>query len=649
MKINYIKGIVAATCLGLGAVACTSILDEEPRAILDPGFFETEQGVVGGITALYARLRDVYGQEYYYAVLENGTDEYTWGQNADSNFKDADLSGAGVGVTSSSSRSSVLWGNTFTNINTANGIVENGEIAGVDISLIAEARFFRGFYYFELVKTFGGVPLDLGAGELRFNSSPSRVSVRNSVPEVYTKAIFSDLLKAIEDLPVDPRLPGSATKNVARLFLSKAYLTYAWWLENPNNIPTYPETSRVDPDGHDAQWYYQAAYDIAIEAIENPGPYRLQDYYYDIHLGTNDRNSECMFYSDHTENSEFYSGGSYGYGKKTPWVWFVTSDMPKEVRSYKDGALTEHFSALRREAAQNSGRPWTRMAPPIEVFTKTFIDKDIDSRFDGTFVTSYRTNWDRDPLVTSPPDSVYNANGLKLGPNQAALTFLGDMLPDGTVTYPSPEEDKSGVDAGEISGRSDWIIEPNRVSRLIYPGLWKIGTFRSKSEGLWQPNGDITRPWNIAKFSEFYFLAAEAAVKGATGTKTARDLINIIRERAGKWCWDNGANKKREEDNSAAMAVVTPAVIDIDYILMERSREYFGEGYRWPDLVRTQKWGEFGATYSICPVDGARLEAKTFTRNIQPYLYLRPIPQGQLDALEMTAVEKDAYQNPGYN
>jgi hypothetical protein len=27
---------------------------------------------------------------------------------------------------------------------------------------------------------------------------------------------------------------------------------------------------------------------------------------------------------------------------------------------------------------------------------------------------------------------------------------------------------------------------------------------------------------------------------------------------------------------------------------------------------------------------------------------LRPVPQGQLDGMEMTEAEKDAYQNPGY-
>lgn len=112
--------------------------------------------------------------------------------------------------------------------------------------------------------------IDLGAGELKFNISTSRTSVRNTVPEVYTKAVFPDLKTAITNLPDNPRVTGGVTKTVARLYLSKAYLTYGWWLENPNNIPTYPECDRTDPDGHDAAWYYQQAYDIATEAIDNP-------------------------------------------------------------------------------------------------------------------------------------------------------------------------------------------------------------------------------------------------------------------------------------------------------------------------------------------------------------------------------------------
>jgi len=126
----------------------------------------------------------------------------TYGQSADQNFKVMDLSGVGE-ITPTDSRADVIWGASLFDINTANGVIENATAVGISDALIAEARFFRAFDYFLLVQTFGGGPLDIGSGELKFNSTPSRVSVRNTVPEVYTKAIFPDLLKAVSDLPAN--------------------------------------------------------------------------------------------------------------------------------------------------------------------------------------------------------------------------------------------------------------------------------------------------------------------------------------------------------------------------------------------------------------------------------------------------------------
>ena len=297
--------VLGTTALALiFATSCSDILDEQPRSIYEPTFFQTERGVEGGITSMYAHLRYIYGQAYYYNSCLTGTDEATYAQSADGNFKDADLSGVGS-LTASSSRSDVLWGTAFSNINTANGVIENGSKVGVSDALLAEAHFFRGMDYFLLVQTFGGVPLDLGAGELKFNISTSRTSVRNTVPEVYTKAVFPDLKTAVTELPDKPRVTGGVTKTVARLYLSKAYLTYGWWLENPNNIPTYPECNRTDPDGHDAAWYYQQAYDIATEAIDNPGPYGLMESFYQVNAGPYDRNKEILLYADHTQEDEY--------------------------------------------------------------------------------------------------------------------------------------------------------------------------------------------------------------------------------------------------------------------------------------------------------------------------------------------------------
>ena len=638
--------VLGTTALALiFATSCSDILDEQPRSIYEPTFFQTERGVEGGITSMYAHLRYIYGQAYYYNSCLTGTDEATYAQSADGNFKDADLSGVGS-LTASSSRSDVLWGTAFSNINTANGVIENGSKVGVSDALLAEAHFFRGMDYFLLVQTFGGVPLDLGAGELKFNISTSRTSVRNTVPEVYTKAVFPDLKTAVTELPDKPRVTGGVTKTVARLYLSKAYLTYGWWLENPNNIPTYPECNRTDPDGHDAAWYYQQAYDIATEAIDNPGPYGLMESFYQVNAGPYDRNKEILLYADHTQEDEYYNGGSLTYGSGgapdnfAGWMmnWNYTDIQAKD----KDGNT---ISPVIRVAEQAYGRPWTRMAPPHGVFTKTFKDKAKDSRYDGTFTTVYRGNWS-----TNGKDwtTVIGANGMEVTEGEPLLKFLSEDDP--SIQYPDGAGN-SNTGAGVIAGYSYYVMGPSAISRRVYPGLWKLGPYRTDNgTGAGQPNAGSTRPYNIAKFSELYLIAAEAAVKGATTKpdKSARELVNVLRDRAGKWTFSNAENKEMDEDYGSQLTAETPATIDINFILDERSREFYGEGYRWFDLVRTQKWNEYADSYEICGDNKGDRNIVTYTRTIKPGHYLRPILQGQLDGMEMSADEKKNYQNPEY-
>ena len=629
----------AALALFLTA-SCSDILDEQPRSSYDPTFFKTEKGVEGGVTSMYAHLRYIYGQAYYYNSCLTGTDEATWGWSADGNFKDADLSGVG-NLTATTCRSDALWGTAFSNINTANGVIENGAEVGVNESLVSEARFFRAFDYFLLVQTFGGVPLDLGSGELKFNITPSRTSVRNTVPEVYTKAIFPDLLTAIENLPANPRVTGGVTKTVARLYLAKAYLTYAWWLKNPNNIPTYPECQRTDPNGHDAAWYFQQAYDVAVTAIENPGPFGLQESFWMVNAGPNDRNMEILLYADHTQEDEYYNGGSLSYGGGGAPDNFAGWMMNW---NYTDARSADNQAVINRIAEQCYGRPWTRMAPPLGVFTKTFADKVNDSRYDGTFTTVYRGNWS---TAGQNWESVTNANGMKVKEREPIFSFIFQDMDK--IDY-AGEGSKSNLGAGTLPGRADWVLGLDAVGRYVYPGLWKLGPYRTDNgSGAGQPNAGSTRPYNIAKFSELYLVAAEAAVEGAAtqAGKSARDLVNVLRARAGRWTYSNAEYKEVDRDFSAEMTAATPATIDINYILDERSREFYGEGYRWFDLVRTQKWNEYADSYVICGGKGDH-NPQTYSRTIEAFHYLRPIPQGQLDGMEMTEEEKDAYQNPGY-
>ena len=104
-----------------------------------------------------------------------------------------DISGQGD-ITSATSRADVLCEPAYSNINTANGIIENAAKLGT-ISAFPDCRspvLPRIRLLYAGADIWRGA-LDLGSGELKFNTNPVRTSIRNTVPEVYTKAVFPDL------------------------------------------------------------------------------------------------------------------------------------------------------------------------------------------------------------------------------------------------------------------------------------------------------------------------------------------------------------------------------------------------------------------------------------------------------------------------
>lgn len=598
--------------------ACSDKLEEQPRSELTPEFFSTEEGVESGLTSVYSQLRFLYGPHAMMFLTTEGTDEATYGglnNSGDSYDLDSYV------VTSSNSEVETLWNRPFPAINTCSGIIENAETAGVDVSLVAEARFFRAFNYFLLVTTFGDVPLDLGSGELAFNTSPSRLSSRDPLEDVYTKCIFPDLIEAIVDLPAEPRVTSATNKVVAKHFLAKAYLTYGWWLER---------NSGTDPDGKSAADYYQLAYDYSVDAIDNSGSFSLQENFKMVNLGSNDYNSEIMLCADHTASS-------FTYDESTINSW--ESEPNNHMKSNRSSfAMNMHFEMsingnkfIYRQPVQEIGRPWRRLAPIHEVFTKTFpqADRDMDSRFDGTFTTAFpsnyqdRSNYDGTVLT--------GENNIAINDGDTVFYFAptDDILNDLTM-----QEYDNKYQYGYYSDKAYAVYTPSMINRHHFPTLWKFGPYRTDdttADGAYK-NSPSTRPFPIAKLSETYLIAAEAAVKGASGSYSARDLVNVIRARAGM------------PNHSVEMIAATPSTIDIDYILMERSRELYGENMRWYDLTRTGKLEEYAGSYTM--VDDTT--PVIHTRDIQSYHYLRPIPASQFDNMDNSDIDKAAYQNPGY-
>jgi len=115
-----------------------------------------------------------------------------------------------------------VWNWMFAGVQRANYILEfqnKTDFTG-KTQLIAETRFLRAYYQFELVKWFGGIPMK---GDVRFKIGDEKTIPRASVEEVYA-SIEADLVFASANLSPIAAQKGRVTKGAAQALLGKAYL-----------------------------------------------------------------------------------------------------------------------------------------------------------------------------------------------------------------------------------------------------------------------------------------------------------------------------------------------------------------------------------------------------------------------------------------
>ncbi|MBD3863790.1 MAG: hypothetical protein ACI9NI_000387 [Olleya marilimosa] len=115
-----------------------------------------------------------------------------------------------------------IWGWMFAGVNRANYILEfqdKIEFNGKE-NVLAQARFLRAYYYFELVKWFGDVPLIV---DQRFLFGDQFEVDRTPKAQVYAQ-IELDLIYAADNLPYTQTQLGRVTKGAAEALLGKVYL-----------------------------------------------------------------------------------------------------------------------------------------------------------------------------------------------------------------------------------------------------------------------------------------------------------------------------------------------------------------------------------------------------------------------------------------
>ncbi|TRW27362.1 RagB/SusD family nutrient uptake outer membrane protein [Flavobacterium zepuense] len=132
-----------------------------------------------------------------------------------------------------------VWKGRYEGIYRANNALFYLEQLTIDPNLknrlIGEVKFLRAFWYFDLVRCFGGVPLvtdNIGLGDTE--AINELVFTKKTKQEVYAQ-IEADLADAIEKLPLKGTYGsadlGRATKGAAQALLAKAYLYQEKWNE----------------------------------------------------------------------------------------------------------------------------------------------------------------------------------------------------------------------------------------------------------------------------------------------------------------------------------------------------------------------------------------------------------------------------------
>ena len=590
----------------LFCLSCGKILEEHPQSQIVPSFFNSPSGVLGGIAGVYNEIRGQWGTEGFSSEMQAGTDEFIQGAS----------SGGGPvhtfnGLNSTNFGSA--WAASFTAINTINGVLKYGQ--NIDLpeatkkQYLAQAKFLRGFWYFYLVQTWGDVPL-----HTEFITLPSQSAKRDPASEVYKLIIqdFTEAAAALPDKPTAPFLGKAATKPAALFFLAKAYLTRGWLT---NSQADFAEAAKISSD-----------------LIANKGTYGLdlwQDFG-DAFVPANDYGKETLFVSDHSNDAKYGyyrlgSGESGGFANNlTPW--FTNWNYPNNsgINSFVNASgvlVNSGTSTMIRDSYY--GRPYQRIRPNSVKQTsgenagknyfldQAFVKRDIDSRFANTFYTVYISN----TTVTNTPTAANNKRG---------IGYTMQMGVDTAVWI----TDYEVVGAPQFNGTRPFkgIIAP--------PSLWKSDLYPAVKKHMDPSRGTnfndpSTRPVVITRFSEVYLVGAEAYLMSGNKAKAA-ELLNVVRQRAAY----RKTNTAAQNAAAATAMTITADDVTIDFILDERSREFFGEWMRYHDLVRTKTL--------VRRIKAWNNEAGPYVKDFH---VLRPIPQSQIDR----TVEGPKFpQNPGY-
>lgn len=554
---NIIKNLLLLSCFGL-LNACS--LDETNySAVTDENYITSESQYEELVTAAYMYMRPLCQKTncMWYGTDDYATQGQLMGQKGIQDY---------YYVSSSDAAFYEFWCANYDVINKCNTAMTRGDKLSIGDAKktlrTAEMLTLRAYCYFNLVETFGGVPL-----VLKESATPTYNFIRNTDVEVYTQ-IINDLKTAIPSLPTTLNASNfgrvdraTAEHLLGKILLTRSYKSFAGSNDVTDAISYFKDVISLHP--------MVGSWDELFNT-QDGGNY-------------NATNSEVIF--------------AVQFGKGTNNLWNYESNEELSVGS---GLYQHfHFNIYMFPGNTHRGYPYYRNDfgyEPTLSFLNSYEEKDI--RVNETYLK--RT------IIAGKAGTATNAL------TGATVTFAKD---DPVIYFPriamSKDEELAYMQAHPTIYL---IINPNeyRSPQVLggmdtaFPMVYKFYDPYIASAGIYAASvsdgedGQGAREIYIYRTAETKLLLAEAYLKSGQSS-LALAQVNDIRNRAG----------------------ATPLTsIDLDGILDESGRELFGESNRWMDLKRTDKLFERAYKYN----EFVQLNQASGVSGMKSDYKLRPIP-----------------------
>lgn len=588
MKKKSIILIVALMTLNIQS--CKDFLTEELVSDVSASYYTTAAGLEDAVDGAYSYLKYVYSNERAYTLTVFGTDEYTNGADGSHkgfNWYDATLR-ADNGVLRE------MFEYLYKGVNQSNAVIGRAEaVADMDEATkkirVAEARFLRALYYFNIIRQWG-------SADLRLEETVGAVVTANktSAEEVYAQAIIPDLTAAIADLPATQPQYGRATKGAAQHLMGLALLTRGWLTNSQADF---------------------AAAETNLTAVIANASYGLVASHAELWDQSKQNNKEIVFAVQNSTDVLLNSGGdgvAPGEGNRGHLYFLMQYDnQPGMIRDIANG------------------RPFKRFRPTDYLLNLWEASRTIDNRYNQTYKHVWYVNGNNTAFLWTQAHvdagAVKKWNGTT--PEYVTAADIGKprlVMGDTAIYIPGPgKESKYDLNATTRAPKFRYqVILRTDAGKTNY-NEFQYAHIKKFMDPLrptiqWMEG---SRDWFLFRLADTYLLRAEARLKQGNAVGARTDVVTVRQRSAFP-----GVDMNLDAN--------TPATIDLSYLLEERSRELDGEQCRWYDLVRTQTL-----------VSRVNLYNPQAQNRVAEFHTRRPIIQNQIDRTQGGYEQNCGYPN----